>query len=71
MIESNASRLRMEALEAALADERDPVGEGRRFLLEHIDERVRDALAEPDPMLEEIERHDEWLEREGKDVWGL
>lgn len=26
---------------------------------------------EPDPVLAEEERHDEWLMREGQDVWGL
>ena len=72
--ESNRERLRMEALLAALAEDEpvsDRVGEGRRFLLDHLDTAVRDALDEPDPMLEEIKRHDEWLCREGKDVWGL
>lgn len=28
-------------------------------------------MEEPDPVLEEEERHDEWLMREGRDVWGL
>lgn len=68
MIESNADRNRMDALLDALAeDEDDPVGEGRRFLLGHIDQQVRDALDERDPMLAQIKRDDEWFRRESRE----
>lgn len=67
MIQSNTELLRIEALIAAL-NEPDPVGEGRRILLETLDERTRHAIHdEPDPMLEAIERDDEWFRRESRD----
>lgn len=52
----------------------DPVGEDRRFLLETLEDEVAEKLGrehpihdEPDPMLEAIERDDEWFRRESRD----